>query len=72
MIENNGGKFTIFRPLSPPAQTGNVWQCKPLRYNSTGSAGTFEKLKMDAELADQLSIFAKYFRDLSEEVYIIV
>lgn len=72
MIEKNEGRFTIFRPDAPPASTGNVWECKPLRYQSSSGTSTFEKLSMNAELAEQLSLFGKYFGDLCPQVYIVV
>jgi hypothetical protein len=54
--------------LAQPAQGGDVWACKPLKY--TGS--TFEKLPMNVELAEQLNLFAKYFGDLCGQVYVII
>lgn len=73
MIDKNDGNYTVFRPLEPPVQGGNVWECKPVKYNpSAVGGGTFEKTAMSHELSDQLSLFAKYFGDLCSEVYVII
>ncbi|KAI6203543.1 hypothetical protein M3Y94_00569400 [Aphelenchoides besseyi] len=70
MIEKNDGRFTVFRPLSPPASMGNEWNCRPLKYYSENAH--FERVTVNDEVAKILTKFAKYFGPLCHEVYVVI